>query len=148
MQRLPLAKYTACKIIIWGCVLSCMAACHNWAGLMVVRTFLGVFEASITLGLLCSHPNGIVNTNKGVEPDSGFRSTVLRKLSVELLRMGLPGVLTQAKPPLLDGGLCSFGPDLSLQHLAPSCSSLCLIILSKQSFLLQKSGFWQLKELE
>jgi len=50
MQRLPLAKYTAANIIIWGCVLACIAACHNWAGLMVVRTFLGIFESSVTPG--------------------------------------------------------------------------------------------------
>ena len=50
MQRLPLAKYTASNIVFWGIVLACMSACQNWAGLMVVRTFLGVFEASITPG--------------------------------------------------------------------------------------------------
>jgi ACS family allantoate permease-like MFS transporter len=50
MQRLPLAKYTATNIIIWGCILSCMAATTNWAGVMVVRTFLGIFEASVTPG--------------------------------------------------------------------------------------------------
>jgi len=50
MQRLPLAKYTATNIIIWGAILSCMAATTNWAGLMVVRTFLGIFEASVTPG--------------------------------------------------------------------------------------------------
>jgi len=50
MQRLPLAKYTAVNIVIWGVILTCMAATQNWAGLMVVRTLLGVFEASITPG--------------------------------------------------------------------------------------------------
>jgi MFS transporter, ACS family, allantoate permease len=50
MQRLPLAKYTATNIMIWGIVLACMAACKDWASLMVVRTFLGVFEASVTPG--------------------------------------------------------------------------------------------------
>jgi len=50
MQRLPLAKYTATNVIIWGCILSCMAATTNWAGLMVIRTFLGIFEASVTPG--------------------------------------------------------------------------------------------------
>jgi len=50
MQRLPLAKYTATNIIIWGIVLSCTSAFHNWPGLMLVRTFLGIFEASVTPG--------------------------------------------------------------------------------------------------
>jgi MFS transporter, ACS family, allantoate permease len=50
MQRLPLAKYTGVNIIIWGTILACIAACTSWPGLMVVRTFLGIFEASITPG--------------------------------------------------------------------------------------------------
>ena len=50
IQRLPLAKYTATNIILWGIVLSCMSACNNWPGLMIVRTFLGIFEASVTPG--------------------------------------------------------------------------------------------------
>ena len=52
MQRLPLAKYTAANIIIWGAILACMAATTTWASLMVVRTLLGVFEASVTPGFV------------------------------------------------------------------------------------------------
>lgn len=44
IQRLPIAKYLAFNIMAWGAVLACTAACTNFTGLVVVRTFLGIFE--------------------------------------------------------------------------------------------------------
>jgi hypothetical protein len=40
------------KVIIWGVVLMCHAACQNFAGLAAARAFLGVFEASINPGTM------------------------------------------------------------------------------------------------
>ncbi|GAA5883136.1 hypothetical protein JCM3774_005330 [Rhodotorula dairenensis] len=48
LQRLPLAKYTGANVIAWGIVLACTAVASNFAGLMVVRFFLGLFEACVT----------------------------------------------------------------------------------------------------
>jgi MFS family permease len=42
-----LAKFMAVLLFIWGGILMCMAACTNFAGLMAVRFFLGLFEAAI-----------------------------------------------------------------------------------------------------
>lgn len=50
LQRLPLGKYSAINIILWGTVLCCTAACTNFAGAVAVRFLLGVFEASVTPG--------------------------------------------------------------------------------------------------
>ena len=50
MQRLPLAKYNAFCIIMWGVVLSCFAAVKSFQGAIALRFFLGVLEASVTLG--------------------------------------------------------------------------------------------------
>ncbi|KZT57461.1 MFS general substrate transporter [Calocera cornea HHB12733] len=50
LQRLPLAKYTAFNVIVWGTILACMAGAKNWSGLMAVRFFLGLFEASVSPG--------------------------------------------------------------------------------------------------
>ncbi|KAH9933637.1 MFS general substrate transporter [Epithele typhae] len=44
IQRLPIGKYLAFCIACWGIVLACTAACHNFTGLVIVRTLLGVFE--------------------------------------------------------------------------------------------------------
>jgi ACS family allantoate permease-like MFS transporter len=49
-QIFPPAKYIAFCMICWGAVLACMGACHNWAGLMVQRTVLGMLEAVINCG--------------------------------------------------------------------------------------------------
>ncbi|KAJ5110552.1 hypothetical protein N7532_001087 [Penicillium argentinense] len=45
IQRVPIAKYLGINICIWGGILAMHAACHNFAGLVAVRTLLGIFEA-------------------------------------------------------------------------------------------------------
>jgi len=47
LQYFPLAKYASVNVIIWGVLLACIAACKNYAGLLVCRFFLGVAEAAI-----------------------------------------------------------------------------------------------------
>jgi MFS transporter, ACS family, allantoate permease len=42
-----LGKYLGVNVMLWGVVLSCMAATKSYAGLMVTRTLLGVFEAPV-----------------------------------------------------------------------------------------------------
>ncbi|EIN10598.1 MFS general substrate transporter [Punctularia strigosozonata HHB-11173 SS5] len=44
LQRLPVAKFLGFNITAWGAVLACTAACHNFGGLITVRTLLGIFE--------------------------------------------------------------------------------------------------------
>lgn len=53
LQRLPLGKWSAFNVIMWGLVLCCMAATKNFAGAMTVRFFLGVFEAAVTRKYQC-----------------------------------------------------------------------------------------------
>jgi hypothetical protein len=50
LQRLPLAKYSAFNVIMWGLTLCCMAAVTDFAGAMTVRFFLGVFESAVSPG--------------------------------------------------------------------------------------------------
>jgi MFS family permease len=45
IQRVPIAKALGIAIICWGSILALHAACHNFAGLVTVRTLLGIFEA-------------------------------------------------------------------------------------------------------
>lgn len=46
IARVPVAKYLGFCIIAWGTVLACHAACENFAGLVTVRTLLGLFEST------------------------------------------------------------------------------------------------------
>ncbi|OOQ82045.1 MFS transporter [Penicillium brasilianum] len=48
--RLPLGKYLAVSVFLWGGVLMCHAACQNYAGLVTARFFLGVGEAAVAPG--------------------------------------------------------------------------------------------------
>ncbi|KAF9872037.1 major facilitator superfamily transporter [Colletotrichum karsti] len=45
IQKIPIAKWLGFNIIMWGVTLSLHAACHNFVGLVIVRGFLGGFEA-------------------------------------------------------------------------------------------------------
>ncbi|KAK6365543.1 hypothetical protein LTS17_011262 [Exophiala oligosperma] len=48
ITRLPVAKYMAANTAFWGIVVALTAACTNYGGLITVRFFLGVAEATIT----------------------------------------------------------------------------------------------------
>lgn len=45
IARVPIAKYLSFSIMAWGSVLACTAACTTFAGLVTVRTLLGLFES-------------------------------------------------------------------------------------------------------
>lgn len=48
IARLPVAKYLAANTFMWGVVVALTAVCSNYGGLITVRFFLGVAEATIT----------------------------------------------------------------------------------------------------
>ncbi|PNS20595.1 hypothetical protein CAC42_322 [Sphaceloma murrayae] len=50
LQRLPLGKYSAGNVIIWGTILACFAGVNNFPGAVAIRFFLGAFEAAVTPG--------------------------------------------------------------------------------------------------
>jgi hypothetical protein len=45
IQRVPIAKWLGLNIILWGITLALHAAMKNFAGLVTLRAFLGLFEA-------------------------------------------------------------------------------------------------------
>ncbi|CAI7595718.1 unnamed protein product [Penicillium bialowiezense] len=47
LQKLPVAKTLAVNVFIWGVVVTCSAACNNFASLMAVRFLLGFFESCV-----------------------------------------------------------------------------------------------------
>lgn len=48
LRRLPIAKYTSANVTLWGIVLTLHAVVSSYSGLLAVRFFLGVFEATVT----------------------------------------------------------------------------------------------------
>ena len=70
LQRLPLAKYSAFNIILWGLTLSCTAATSNFAGIASVRLILGIFEAAVTPGFV------LFTSQWYTKKEQGFRTGV------------------------------------------------------------------------
>ncbi|KAL4808353.1 major facilitator superfamily domain-containing protein [Aspergillus unguis] len=48
--RFPLGRYLSVLIFLWGVVLTLHACAQNYAGLMILRVFLGIFESAISPG--------------------------------------------------------------------------------------------------
>ncbi|KAM5344249.1 hypothetical protein ACJ41O_012786 [Fusarium nematophilum] len=46
IARVPVAKYLSFSIMVWAIILGCHAATKNFAGLVTVRTLLGIFESA------------------------------------------------------------------------------------------------------
>nr|QFR37055.1 MFS transporter [Cyberlindnera americana] len=52
LQILPTSKFLSCCIILWGIVVALHCVCKSYASLMIIRTLLGIFEASLSPGLI------------------------------------------------------------------------------------------------
>ncbi|KAF5343547.1 hypothetical protein D9758_012943 [Tetrapyrgos nigripes] len=52
LQRFPVGKWMSINILVWSIALCCHAACHDFAGLFIVRLILGMCEGSITAGFM------------------------------------------------------------------------------------------------
>lgn len=88
IQRYPVSRVMGAFITLWGVVLACHSACKTYASLMVVRTLLGFFEASSTVG--CITISGMYYTKSEQSARIGFWAT-------------------QAGTGYIVGGLLSFG---------------------------------------
>lgn len=47
LVRMPLGKFLAASVVLWGSVLSAMTAANNFPSLLVCRFLLGAFEAGL-----------------------------------------------------------------------------------------------------
>ncbi|KAI0206144.1 major facilitator superfamily transporter allantoate [Astrocystis sublimbata] len=52
LQRLPLAKYSAVNVIVWGSILALFSAVKDFRGALAVRFFLGAAEAAVSPGFV------------------------------------------------------------------------------------------------
>ncbi|KAK8090518.1 major facilitator superfamily domain-containing protein [Apiospora phragmitis] len=52
LQLFPVSKVLGLNVLVWGLVLCCSAAVHNYAGLVALRVLLGACEAVIVPALI------------------------------------------------------------------------------------------------
>lgn len=70
LQRFPLVKTTSLCVILWGIVLACHAACHNYASLIACRVLLGALESAVTPGFV------LLSTKWYTQEESFLRTTI------------------------------------------------------------------------
>ena len=46
-QRFPTSKVLGAAVFLWGMITMATTACKNYAGIMVVRFFLGFLESTV-----------------------------------------------------------------------------------------------------
>ncbi|KAI9370119.1 major facilitator superfamily domain-containing protein [Aspergillus egyptiacus] len=51
LQKYPITRVLGCNVFVWGIVLCCSAAAHNYAGMLALRILLGMAEAVIAPAL-------------------------------------------------------------------------------------------------
>ncbi|EME42508.1 hypothetical protein DOTSEDRAFT_89887 [Dothistroma septosporum NZE10] len=67
LQRLPLGKYSATCIILWGIVLACFAAVKDFGGAVAIRFLLGLTESAVTPGF------AFITSQWYTKAEQGFR---------------------------------------------------------------------------
>ncbi|KAF2258116.1 membrane transporter [Lojkania enalia] len=89
LQRLPLGKYSAFNIIMWGLVLSCFAAVENYAGAIAIRFFLGLFEAAVTPGFALFTSQWYTKSEQGTRTGIWFSFNGFAQIFGGLLAYGI-----------------------------------------------------------
>ncbi|KAF5638077.1 allantoate transport [Fusarium sp. NRRL 52700] len=52
IQKFPVSKVLGLNVVLWGIVICCSSAAHNFPGMTAARTLLGMFEAVISPALI------------------------------------------------------------------------------------------------
>ncbi|KAF1963481.1 membrane transporter [Byssothecium circinans] len=89
LQMLPLGKYSAFNIIMWGMVLACFAAVENYAGAIAIRFFLGVFEAAVTPGFALFTSQWYTRKEQGTRTSIWFSFNGFAQIFGGLLAYGI-----------------------------------------------------------
>ncbi len=107
LQRLPLAKWSAFNIIMWGLTLCCLAAVKNFAVAVAVRFSLVCSKRPLHLALRCLLHNGTHGKSKEQELEYGSASMVSRRYLGAFSRMEFQLESRNMGLPSSHGRLCS-----------------------------------------
>lgn len=102
LQRLPLGKYSATCIILWGLVLACFAAAKDFSGAVAIRFFLGVTEAAVTPGFALLTSQWYTKAEQGLRTGIWFSFNGVAQIVGGLVAYGI-AVGTANHPASLAG---------------------------------------------
>ncbi|KAF2173980.1 hypothetical protein M409DRAFT_62172 [Zasmidium cellare ATCC 36951] len=102
LQWLPIGKYSAVCIIIWGAVLACFAAVENFAGAVAIRFFLGLAEAAVTPGFAFITSQWYTTAEQGMRVNLWFCWNGVAQVVGGVVAYGI-AVGTEKHPTSLEG---------------------------------------------
>lgn len=102
MQLLPIGKYSACCIIVWGAVLACFAAVENYGGAIAIRFFLGMTESAVTPGFALITSQWYTKAEQGMRVGLWFSFNGFAQILGGVVAYGI-AVGTAANPTSLAG---------------------------------------------
>lgn len=89
LQRLPLGKYSAFNVVMWGITLSCFAAVSSFSGAVAVRFFLGLFEAAVTPGFALLTSQWYTKREQGLRTSIWFSFNGVAQIIGGLIAYGI-----------------------------------------------------------
>ncbi|KAL1863106.1 hypothetical protein Daus18300_008098 [Diaporthe australafricana] len=92
LRALPLGKYTSANIILWGLVLTFHIFATDYAGLLVLRFFLGALEATVTPAFIILTSAWYKNSEQAKRVGFWLSCNGLALLVVGPIAYGLSGV--------------------------------------------------------
>ncbi|OBT82358.1 hypothetical protein VE02_08285 [Pseudogymnoascus sp. 03VT05] len=117
LQKLPVAKYVAANVFLWGVVIACSAAAKDFKSLIVVRFLLGMFES-------CIQPAFIIMTSMWASqhfPKSNSQAPSNISIAVYEARTDRPDIA-------LVGGIIAWGASHYVGHSIYSWQLLFLVL--------------------
>ncbi|KAM3414104.1 putative transporter [Cercospora zeina] len=102
LQRLPLGKYSAMCIILWGLVLACFAAAKDFSGAVAIRFFLGLTESAVTPGFALLTSQWYTKAEQGVRTGIWFSFNGIAQIIGGVVAYGI-AVGTAKHPASLAG---------------------------------------------
>ncbi|KAL2826884.1 major facilitator superfamily domain-containing protein [Aspergillus cavernicola] len=98
IPRLPVSQYVAANTLFWGAVVALTATCSNYGGLLAVRFFLGVAEATVTPAFMFITSTWYTRDEIPVRTGIWFSGNSLGGLVASLLAYGIGHVEHPLRP--------------------------------------------------
>ncbi|KAF5343546.1 hypothetical protein D9758_012942 [Tetrapyrgos nigripes] len=123
LQRFPVGKWMSLNIFVWSVALCTHAACHNFAGLFIVRIILGMCEGSITAGFLIVSSMFYTRTEQTLRVGYWFLMNGTAQIIIGFLAFGALHIKTTSVQPwqwlMIITGLITFATSIAFWVFFP-----------------------------
>ncbi|KAL4819352.1 major facilitator superfamily domain-containing protein [Aspergillus spinulosporus] len=128
LQKLPVAKYLAGNVFLWGVVIMGTAAAKNFPALMVVRFLLGVFESCVQPAFIIMTAMWFTREEQTVLTSLWYSMTGVQLMVLPFPRLPPLSILYRTNPAAQIGGILAWGTSHYIGHDIKSWQLLFLVL--------------------